>query len=212
MGWRSWNAFGNRISETMMMDAAHAIVSKNRTIKGSSGSVSLCDLGYCSVGVDEGWEGCGQGVNKTQHDAQGLPTIDTETFPDTGKMVKEIQALGLDCGWYLNGCKCGEHSEVLANYAGDIKDLHSFGFDGVKIDGCGKQRNQTLYAQLMKDSGKNYTIENCHWGDCTTSDDSSCPTTDWYRTSRDTHPALPPTHPALPPTWRSQVSLQLVSH
>ena len=39
------------------------------------------------------------------------------------------------------------------------------GEDGAKIDGCGRQRNQTLYAQLMKQSGKNYTIENCHWGD-----------------------------------------------
>ena len=27
--------------------------------------------------------------------------------------------------------------------------------------------------------GKNYTIENCHWGDCTASDDSSCPTQEW---------------------------------
>jgi hypothetical protein len=33
-------------------------------------------------------------------------------------------------------------------------------------------------------------IENCHWGRCTASDDSSCPTKDWcpfnwYRTSGD---------------------------
>ena len=60
----------------------------------------------------------------------------------------------------------------------------------MKIDGCGKQRNQTLYAELMWESGKNYTIENCHWGDCTASDDSSCPTEDWcpfnwYRSSGD---------------------------
>ena len=31
----------------------------------------------------------------------------------------------------------------------------------------------------MAASGRNYTIENCHWGDCTNSDDSSCPTTEW---------------------------------
>ena len=44
--------------------------------------------------------------------------------------------------------------------------------------------------RVSQASGKNYTIENCHWGDCTDSDDSSCPTTDWcpfnwYRTSGD---------------------------
>ena len=42
----------------------------------------------------------------------------------------------------------------------------------------------------MRESGRNYTIENCHWGDCTDGDDSSCPTKDWcpwnwYRTSQD---------------------------
>ena len=42
----------------------------------------------------------------------------------------------------------------------------------------------------MAASGKNYTIENCHWGDCTESDDSSCPSQDWcpfnwYRSSGD---------------------------
>ena len=164
MGWRSWNAFGNRITQDMMLDAARAMVAKNRTVIGHDGKVSLLDLGYSSVGVDEGWEGCGQGVNGTQHDSTGLPTIDAN-FPDTAAMVREIHALGLSAGWYLNGCKCGERTEHLINYQGDITDLHKFGFDGVKIDGCGRQRNQTLYAQLMKQSGKNYTIENCHWGD-----------------------------------------------
>ena len=41
------------------------MVAKNRTVKGWDGKVSLCDLGYCSVGVDEGWEGCGMGVERT---------------------------------------------------------------------------------------------------------------------------------------------------
>ena len=194
MGWRSWNAFGNRISQDMMMVAADAVVSKNRTVAGYTGKVSLCDLGYCSVGVDEGWEGCGAGVNGTQHAADGTPTIDA-AFPDTAKMVKNIHDLSppgqkLSAGWYLNGCKCGEHVEKEINYAGDIRSLHKFDFDGVKIDGCGDQKNQTLYAALMRDSKKNYTIENCHWGDCTDGDDSSCPTKDWcpwnwYRTSQD---------------------------
>ena len=72
-----------------------------------------------------------------------------------------------------------QRGRCCAQYEGDVRSLHAFGFDGVKIDGCGRQRNQTLYAELMRASGKNYTIENCHWGDCTDSDDSSCPTLDW---------------------------------
>lgn len=37
----------------------------------------------------------------------------------------------------------------------------------------------TYYAELMQATGKSYTIENCHWGHCTASDNSSCPTTGW---------------------------------
>lgn len=193
MGWRSWNAFGNRITQRMMLDAAHAISAKNRTSAEEPNAFSLCDVGYCSVGVDEGWENCSGTDPRNgmrQHTAAGLPLIDTNSFPDTKQMVAEIHALGLSAGWYLNGCKCGEHMERHANYVGDIQDLHDFDFDGVKIDGCGAERNQTLYAQRMRESGKNYTIENCHWGRCTDSDDSSCPTLDWcpfnwFRTSGD---------------------------
>ena len=135
-------------------------------------------------------EGCGLGVNKTQHAADGTPTVDPHSFPDTQAMVAQIHAKGLSAGWYLNGCKCGERKELKINYQGDIRSLDGFGFDGVKIDGCGAQRNQTYYAELMKQSGRNYTIENCHWGRCTDSDDSSCPTQtwcpfNWYRTSGD---------------------------
>ena len=77
----------------------------------------------------------------------------------------------------------------VQNYEGDVRMLHSLGFDGVKLvrettwhpaprctaydqglrigllqDDCGAQRNMTLYAELMQSTGKAYTIENCHWG------------------------------------------------
>ena len=37
--------------------------------------------------------------------------------------------------------------------------LHHYAGQGVKIDGCGAQRNNTLYAELMRKTSKNYTIE-----------------------------------------------------
>ena len=72
-----------------MGQAAEAMVAKNRTVAGHTSSVSLCDLGYCSVGVDEGWEGCGQGANGTQHAVNGTPTIDS-AFPDMAAMVQVL--------------------------------------------------------------------------------------------------------------------------
>ena len=87
LGWRSWNAFGNQINQRMMEKAMDALTIKNRTIWGKT-DVSLCEAaGFCSVGVDEGWEACGAGVNGTQHAADGTPTINTTRFPEMGKMV-----------------------------------------------------------------------------------------------------------------------------
>ena len=103
-------------------------------------------------------------------------------------------------GWYQNGCACGEKKAVRINYEGDVRKLAAFGFDAVKLDGCGKQLNMSLYAQLQAATGKTFETENCHWGTCFpnvstvpyafAADDSSCPTQDWcpfnmYRTSGD---------------------------
>ena len=103
-----------------MLQAADAIVA-NR----SGGS--LLSVGYRSIGIDEGWEGCGAGVNGTQHDAAGNPTIN-DKFPDLGAIVKYGHFLGLDVGWYQNGCACGEKHELAINYEGDVRNLHDFGF------------------------------------------------------------------------------------
>jgi len=194
MGWRSWNAFGNRISQEMMNDAMDALTAKEWDVGvGVEDKVSLADVGYASVGVDEGWEGCHEGVNGTQHDADGYPVVNKK-FPDLKSLVDRGHKAGLKVGWYLNGCACGEKKEVRKNYEGDIMRLHEYGFDSVKIDGCGAQVNQTFYAELMRATGRNYTIENCHWGKCGPfrgdPDGSSCPTEDWcpfnfYRTSGD---------------------------
>ena len=69
---------------------------------------------------------------------------------------------------YLNGCACQEHTELKRNYQGDIQQLFRFGFDAVKFDACGEDENMTYYAELMQTvgGGKNYTVENCHWGRC----------------------------------------------
>ena len=57
LGWRSWYAFYTQMNQAMIEEQIEALAAKNRTIKGWEGNVSLCDLGYCSVGIDEGWEG-----------------------------------------------------------------------------------------------------------------------------------------------------------
>jgi len=56
MGWRSWNAFGNRITQDMMHTAIDAITAKNWTASDGS-KISLADAGYASVGASAAWAG-----------------------------------------------------------------------------------------------------------------------------------------------------------
>jgi alpha-galactosidase len=102
------------------------LVARNRTVDGQN--MSLCDVGYCSLGIDEGWEGCGLGVNGTQHDAHGFPVANAK-FPNLKSLVDYGHAAGVAMGWYLNGCACGEKEELLINYQGDVQKLHEYGFD-----------------------------------------------------------------------------------
>ena len=208
MGWRSWNAFASDIDERTMLDAIEMLLRPIRTRH--HGRTTLADVGYRMVGLDEGWEACGVSAARppfAQHAADGSPTINTTRFPDLSALVQRAHNSGLRIGWYLNGCHCGERTEAEANYAGDVRLLTAFGFDGAKLDMCGAQRNMTRYAELLErhqgggNSGSGsgggggagagggggggggklngYLVENCKWGRCTAGDDSSCPTATW---------------------------------
>ena len=105
-------------------------------------------------------------------------------------------------------CGCIEKREPASgwgvDFEGDIRSLAEFGFDAVKFDGCGRLCNLTMYADLMRQTGRAFEIENCHWGDCTDDDASSCPTQDWWCARRSTSspppPHPPPPHTHTPPT------------
>merc|ERR1719272_76196 len=217
MAWRSWNAFYANINDGIIRDSIAALVNKSMVGADGKTPTSLYDVGFHTIGIDEGWEGCGQGVNHTQHDAKGNPVIDTKKFPDMAGLGSAGHAKNVKMGWYQNGCACGERHALLQNYQGDVRKLAEFNFDAVKLDGCGAQLNMSLYASLMKATGKSFEIENCHWGDVAPyipSDDSSAPTAEWcpfnlYRTSgdiratwasftRNLHTALPYLSPKSP--------------
>ena len=85
MGWRSWNAFQYHISENIFINAVDAFTAKNWSIDGDM--VSLADVGYKSIGIDEGWEGCGMGYNKSQHYINGTPAVDSH-FPHMKSLVQ----------------------------------------------------------------------------------------------------------------------------
>ena len=170
MGWRPWNSFRNFAYQDTLSAVAKALTARNRTIRGDEkDKVSLCDLGYCELGVSEGYE-----VKKgnTMHDVHGNPLINKDHFPDMKKLTDEAHRHGLTIGWYLNSCNFGgEQNNSLVNYQGDVRNLLELGFDGAKIDGCGNMLNFTLDAELMRDmqeaTGKAFIFEDCRdAGEC----------------------------------------------
>lgn len=152
--------------------------------------LSLHDAGYKSVGIDEGWELChnrsgtierngtsqpsGSGGSVVpwsagiDHYPNGTPTVNNKFNGKLKLLVQYGHSKGVEMGFYFNGCACANHGgkrggiSPRQDYAGDIMLLHDTGFTQVKFDNCGGQRNMTLYAELMKASGKNYSTISTH--------------------------------------------------
>ena len=189
MGWRSWNLYGislfpclifhvlicskgANVNQDLMQNVMDGLISRKRMVDGKP--TSLCDLGYCDVGLDDNWQECGSyGVEKfTYHDGAGFPVVNKGRFRDFIAMTDYAHARNLTAGWYLNNCICSDHCGSGSDssesdfkcYEGDVASLIEFGFDSVKLDGCGKQRDLNVWSNLMNASGKAIQIENCHWG------------------------------------------------
>lgn len=161
MGWRSWNSLFLDISQDKILAQAQALAEWP-----AGGRASLKELGYRSIGVDDGWQACGDGVNGSFHDDKGAPLVNLTRFPDLGEMVKQIHKMGLEVGWYFNNCWC-QLPEVYTwlskggNTAQDVDFLVRFGMDAVKVDGCGPSHNITLWSQLIAEAPSVIELENC---------------------------------------------------
>lgn len=184
MGWRSWNLFGDQVNQNLMQKQMDGMVSRDRNVDGVP--TSLYDLGYSDVGLDDAWQLCGKygNNNYTYHNASiYAPMVNTELFPDFNAMTDYAHKLNLTAGWYGNNCICRDHCEKDECYRADVNALIRYGFDSIKLDGCGKQLDLDKWAALFNESGKKILIENCHWG-------NTVPTQTWcpwniYRTSGD---------------------------
>lgn len=85
MGWRSWNLYGAQVTQDLIEGIMLGMTSKKRTVDGVP--TSLCDLGYCDVGLDDNWQLCGSyGADEfTYHDetGYGLHSHNFQSFPKT---------------------------------------------------------------------------------------------------------------------------------
>jgi len=201
MGWRSWNCYGKNVDQDKIQSIMDKMAQRVRAVDGTN--TSLLDLGYDNCGLDDNWQACGAGAFGSFHDEAGNPIINTDRFPNMKGMTDHGHRLGLRVGWYMNNCICREGTR---SWQGDVnitkhmtrsaQAVADFGFDGLKLDGCGEFMNLTWWSELLNATGRPVMIENCHWGGTVpgqtggdgpcagTTDVSNCPY-NFYRTSSD---------------------------
>lgn len=209
-GWRSWNCYtctdsdscaknpdtcnmtgNNVLTESKMKRAMHGVMDKSRKLHNGT-VVSLADLGYNWVSMDDGWQGCNCSTHQmvdlslpkcsigdcrsgkcSWHDPiTGMPKVkgDDATKPEsnTNRFPNGMKSL-VDYGHSL-GLKVGSYlnncicmERGKPQYEQDVEWLVNVaGFDGVKIDNCGGSHNVTYYAELFNKTGKHIRIEDCH--------------------------------------------------
>ena len=60
---------------------------------------SLLALGYDHIGIDDGWQACGAGVDGSFHSATGEVLINETLFPDMLKMTRFAHQKKVGCYW-----------------------------------------------------------------------------------------------------------------
>ena len=170
MGWSSWNTFGVKISEEIILETARAIATNG-----------LKDAGYIYVNIDDGffWG----------HGEDGILKFHPERFPNGMKPVVDgIHALGLKAGIYSdagadtcgsmwdapdgNKEKGGVGGGLYGHDAADCKlHFNDLGFDFIKVDYCGGLRlkldekvRYTEIANAIKATGRtDVRLNICRW-------------------------------------------------
>lgn len=196
LGWRSWNLYGANVNQSLIQSIMDGMVKKDRMVDGVP--TSLCDLGYCDVGLDDNWQACGSpdaAPGMHYHDIDGKPLVNYQRFPDFKKMTDYAHNLKLTSGWYGNNCICSDHcknaTDCEAQIKNDVAAMTEYNFDAWKLDGCGGETNLVLFNKYIKEAGKPIMVENCHWGrvkpfkpDPTIDPAEGCPW-NFYRSSGD---------------------------
>jgi hypothetical protein len=177
MGWSSWNSFSNTVDSQIIMEQAKAMV-----------ATGMHKAGYQYINIDEGWW-------LGQRNADGSFIVDEKAWPalkegeragDMANIVRFIHGLGLKAGIYTdagsNGCSMfPDLGPVYMNvgseghYEQDFLQFARWGFDYVKVDWCGGNKENldpaVQYAEIAraiahaeKITGHSLYYSICNWG------------------------------------------------
>ena len=172
MGWSSWNSFSNTINSDVARAQAEAMV-----------KTGLKKAGYEYVNIDEGWW-------LGERDAQGNIVVDPKAWPalqpaeragDMSNIVGFIHSLGLKAGIYTDAGKngCSMYPDLgpayfntgsEGHYEQDFLQFARWGFDYVKVDWCGGDKEnldpQQQYGEIARAIARAEQLyfSICNWG------------------------------------------------
>lgn len=178
MGWSSWNSFSNTVDSQVVVEQARAMV-----------STGMAKAGYRFINIDEGWW-------LGERDAEGNIVVDAKAWPalapgeragDMANIVRYIHGLGLKAGIYTDagadGCSTVgpdlgpsyAHTGSEGHYEQDFLQFARWGFDYVKVDWCGGDRENldpaVQYAEIARAiagaeaiTGHRLYYSICNWG------------------------------------------------
>lgn len=177
MGWSSWNSFSNTIDAQIVMAQAKAMVANG-----------MQKAGYRYINIDEGWW-------LGKRDADGNIVVNEKAWPalaegekpgDMANIVRFIHGLGLKAGIYTdagsNGCSMYpdlgppyQNTGSEGHYGQDFLQFARWGFDYVKVDWCGGDKENldpaVQYAEIAraiaraeKATGHRLYLSLCEWG------------------------------------------------
>jgi Alpha galactosidase A/Alpha galactosidase C-terminal beta sandwich domain len=177
MGWSSWNSFSNLVDSRIVMGQARALISSG-----------LQKAGYRYVNIDEGWW-------LGTRDAKGNIVVDAKAWPalrpgeragDMANIVRFIHELGLKAGIYTDAGQsgCSMYPDLgpkyfqtgsEGHYEQDFLQFAQWGFDYVKVDWCGGDKENldpaVQYAEIGRAIARAEAITRqrlyfslCEWG------------------------------------------------
>ncbi|KAI8625200.1 glycoside hydrolase family 27 protein [Xylariaceae sp. FL1651] len=167
LGWNSWNAYNCNINETVILEAAQAMI-----------ELGFKDAGYEYVNLDDCWSVKGGRDNATQ---QLVP--DPDRFPNgISGLADQIHSLGFKIGIYSSAgtLTCAGYPASIGHESLDAATWAAWGIDYLKYDNCNVPSNWTDECQACV-----YDINNPNNfvnGTCINADDF-CPTNYDYTTS-----------------------------
>ena len=178
MGWSSWNSFSNTVNSEVVMRQAKAMI-----VSG------LKEKGYRYINIDEGWWlGRRNQDGNIEVDRKQWPALAADERPgDMSDIAKYIHSLGLKAGIYTDAGEsgCGYYGPDLGppepdtgsegHYDQDFLQFAKWGFDYVKVDWCGGNKENldpaVQYREIARaianaeaPTGHRLFFSICDWG------------------------------------------------